>query len=246
MDFEAFKRLLKWRAANDFDNVLAITGDEGDGKSTLGARIAKAVDPSFHLGRNTIFDFEDWRMEWNRNGPGHAYLLDEGGNLAFNRDWSNSENKMLQHILRESRQFNHTIIFCIPVLAWLDKNLREHRVRWWIQVQTLNNERGHSNVAERKRRAFPSEEVYFENLEQDYRFGSIDDWPDWQDYKAKKASIAQRRHAEWNANNEYERERFNYRRARQEERLQKMRKPRRKRLPSLEPSSSPPTPPQLG
>lgn len=136
--------ILKWRMAADHDNVLAIDGDEGSGKSTLALQLARDLDPGFRP-QDVIYDFQDLESTFSVTARRRVYLVDEGVNLVFSRDFASYGNKQLVKLLMQARQLNCTLIFVIPNFWWLDKYLREHRVRWWIHVL----HRGRATVTQR-------------------------------------------------------------------------------------------------
>jgi hypothetical protein len=125
---------LKLRQRQDRDNLVIIDGYEGGGKSNCGLYLARLLDPGFDA-ENVIFDWEDWLRPANYQ-PGATLLLDEGGNLGFNRDWNVLENKEFVKYLMQSRQQTQTVIMCIPNFHWLDKYIRAHRAQVWIHMES--------------------------------------------------------------------------------------------------------------
>lgn len=159
--FSSMKTLvayLKNNMANDNDNVLVIEGDEGRGKSNCGLWITRLLDPTFDPQHSTIFNHEQWTTAIKRfhQSKHPVFMFDEGGNLAFNRDWNTSENKSLTKILMQARILNSTMIFCIPDHRWLDKYLREHRTKILIRMER----RGTASVHWRAKNWFTGEVRY--------------------------------------------------------------------------------------
>lgn len=128
---------LRSNMARDNDNVIVIEGYEGSGKSNCGLWITRLLDPTFDPQHQTIFNHEQWTAAIKRfhRSKNPVFMFDEGGNLAFNRDWNTSENKSLTKILMQARILNSTMIFCIPDHRWLDKYLREHRCKILIRME---------------------------------------------------------------------------------------------------------------
>lgn len=181
LDFQGFIDLLRRRMHADFDNVICLDGYEGSGKSTLGLFIALNLDPQFSADR-VIYDHEDWDWQFKIADKQRVFVFDEGGNLAFNRDFSAAPQKKLVKILMQIRQLNSTLIMCIPNFNWLDKYIRDHRTRWRIHVHA----RGHATLQER-RENWRLGTVWYQDL-LDLSFPRLDQLrPDfWKQYQQRK------------------------------------------------------------
>lgn len=121
-----------------FDNVIVIQGPEGSGKSNLAYWIASAYEearkaPEFDLEKQYVYDtdaFSD-KLKEGQDQRG-TFWMDEGSNIANNRDWQSDNNKNLIALLEMMRSRGWTLIFCIPHHERLDKYIREHRMRYLI------------------------------------------------------------------------------------------------------------------
>lgn len=133
-DYPSLISFLKANAKSNGDNVLVFDGPEGAGKSTAAMHLVLDLDEDFDPLEDTIFDFEDFVDKFQSQQRGRTYLLDEGGNLAFNRDFSKGENKLLVKLLMMSRIINATLVINCPRFDSLDLYVREHRCRIRIHV----------------------------------------------------------------------------------------------------------------
>lgn len=186
LTFDEFAAFLHRRSGQDEDNVVAIDGYEGSGKSTLAIQLARAIQrlqgtdfPPEH----TIFDWSQWDEVFSFRDKRQVYILDEGGNLALSRDAMTGGNKEMVRILTQARQLNHTIIFCMPSFYWLDKYVREHRVKWWLHVE----KRGEATLLERYN-DWRRGETWFEDCNARFNFDDLAvlDPPYWAKYVAHK------------------------------------------------------------
>jgi len=155
---EDWFRILEYRRrVADLDNAIVIDGDEGVGKSTIGVYIAKRLDPEFDP-EDVVYNHEDWARVFDPHKKQGVYLIDEGGNLGFNRDWARREQKALMKFFMVSRQANATLIFAIPTLRWLDPYLREHRIHYRLHAYA----RGRA-VVQRRASSWRTGSVWYED-----------------------------------------------------------------------------------
>lgn len=132
--WQGFVSELRHRMATDNDNVVVIDGYEGTGKSNLGILLAKTLNPSFDPARDCVFNHGDWQRIFNANLSRQVYLIDEGGNLLFSRDYASSDSKTFVKLLMQARILQSTIIIAMPNINWLEKYVREHRIRYRIHM----------------------------------------------------------------------------------------------------------------
>jgi len=120
----------------DFDNVVALCGDEGVGKSTAAFGLCKRLDPDFDPSKSCIYSLKQF-IDSVLDDPQKVYWFDEAILLAFGRDWMKSDNKRLVQALATCRSKNLHIIMCIPLFDNIDAYLRLHRTRYLIKVQRM-------------------------------------------------------------------------------------------------------------
>ena len=141
---------------NSYDNLVVITGPEGSGKSNLAYAVCKAYDPDFSITNQYVYDTKDFH-EMLRDGQDlrGTFWMDEGSNMANNRDWNTTDNKQLVQLLEMCRSRNWTLVLCIPSLDRLDLYIREYRVRYWIECKAMKfdkygmKERGYFELRKR-------------------------------------------------------------------------------------------------
>ena len=132
--FKSMCRTLVKRTRNDYDAVLAITGDEGVSKSTCAHQVGFATDPHYSFGRNVLYSptVEDL-VKAVRQLPRFSTInADEAMKILYKQEW------WLQTFLNKfyalCRQDNKISILCIPRFTDLNINFREHRVLFWVHL----------------------------------------------------------------------------------------------------------------
>lgn len=117
--------------AEEWDNVVVISGGEGTGKSNLAYHICKTFDPDFSLDDGFIYEYDELiRKISEKRVKGKAIWLDEATLISNKRDWQKEENKQFVKILETYRSYGITIVMCIPVKDRLDVYIREDRMRF--------------------------------------------------------------------------------------------------------------------
>lgn len=142
IEIEKFGRLLLRRTKNDWDIVIAITGEEGSGKSSFGIQLGKAIDKNFNLIRNVAYlpDEKQIKEQFNYLRSYSAYLIDEAISVFHKHMWMSSLQQMLIRMYATERSQNKTTMLCIPRFRDLTENFRNHRVKIWIHIIS----RGHA------------------------------------------------------------------------------------------------------
>jgi len=128
------------RERNDFDNVIAITGGEGTGKSTLayilGYEFSREMGVIFQLKKNIIIaPTEDQIIEMVRNLPRYAVIdLDEAIRVLYKMDWNTAEQRLLNKLYTVCRDENKTTILCMPRFTDFGEFWRNHRIKIWLHI----------------------------------------------------------------------------------------------------------------
>lgn len=124
-----------------YDNLLVIEGPEGSGKSNLAWAICKAFDPSFDMCQQYVYDMSAFKEKLKQGGDIRStFWMDEGSNIANNRDWNTTDNKDFIGILEMCRSRGYTMCVCIPTHERLDVYIREHRMRYLLRCGTMEFE----------------------------------------------------------------------------------------------------------
>lgn len=141
---------------NGYDNFVVIEGPEGSGKSNLAYAICKAFDPDFNMCQQYLYDITQFKQKLREgNDIRSTFWMDEGSNVANNREWNTQDSKNFVGILEMCRSRGYTIVMCIPTHERLDCYIRDHRMRYLIRCGPMNfanegpKERGYFEVKKR-------------------------------------------------------------------------------------------------
>ena len=139
LKFDDLKKKIFESIDNEKDYIIALSGDEGEGKSVNAAwNIAARFWEDFDIENNVIYtgngqEFDDKYKLLNRKG---VIVIDEAIKLAYKMDFAKSTTKDLVRKytadVRKEKLACH--IMCIPVLSDLVVNFRTHRVKMWIEL----------------------------------------------------------------------------------------------------------------
>jgi len=124
------------RVADDWDMVIAVTGEEGVGKSTLGAILAKEIDPVFDWIRSVAYlpthkEVEDKFFSLKSK---QVFLVDEAIKVLYKLKWADKLQIRINEMYATERWQNKITILCIPRFTDLNEMFRNHRVKIWIHV----------------------------------------------------------------------------------------------------------------
>ncbi len=135
-ELKRFCFVLKERIKRNWDNVVAITGDEGVGKSTLAIWIGKLVDKYFNIERNEIVstDPKELYEKITKLRKGSVLIVDEAIKILYKHEWASKTQKFLNTVYALARKENKTTLLCIPRFRDLNEFFRNHRVKFWIHV----------------------------------------------------------------------------------------------------------------
>lgn len=167
------------RLGDDLDALLAITGEEGVGKSTLALRLATLFDSSLDVSQIHFNAGSLWRDALDRP-DGSTLVLDEAFDGAFSRRSMGGSNVDFVTFLGEARALRHRMIVCFPRYYNLDDYLRNHRVAYRLHVPR----RGVCRAYKMKNRAF-ERDAYPKKVTA-FTFGSMEHHPVWPEYYKKK------------------------------------------------------------
>lgn len=133
---------MKKNVAADYDNLIVITGSEGSGKSNLAYHLcteySKLLGEEFDIESQYVYSTDDFRDKLRSgNDFRGVFWMDEGSNMANNRDWNTTDNKSLVQLLEMCRSRGWTLCLCIPSLDRLDLYIREFRLRYHIECKPM-------------------------------------------------------------------------------------------------------------
>lgn len=106
--------------------LAAITGPTGSGKTYSALTLAEKIDFNFTKD-NIVFTPEEFISLLNSDtlSKGSVIVFDEAGVTLNARQWQQSSNQMIQHVLQTFRHKNYIVIFTAPHFGFIDKASRE-------------------------------------------------------------------------------------------------------------------------
>lgn len=125
---------------NDFDWLFLISGGERTGKSDLENWLAKFFqNRGFHFSldpeKKHLLLFEKSLSNVLLNLPRHSVVcIDEGGEVLFSRESMKRNNVEIIKTLQAMGAMGHIVIICLPNWRWVDKYVRQQRVKTLIRV----------------------------------------------------------------------------------------------------------------
>lgn len=133
---------MKRNISDDFDNFVIIYGGEGSGKSNLAWNLINAFDPDFDLESGYVYNNDIFMelLEKKTDIKEQTLWLDEGSNVANNRDWNTAENKGFILYTETMRSKRNTFIICVPTKERMDIYLRDSRTRYMIKCEPMSFE----------------------------------------------------------------------------------------------------------
>jgi predicted XRE-type DNA-binding protein len=165
---ELSKQILE-RLHDGKDLVVAITGDERDGKSSMAIHISREIDPLFDLERNILYSPKSDEMENKvRNLPKYAPII---ADEAIKAMYKLKRDRMLTYINKLYMicgKENKLSILNIPRFTDLSEYFRRHRVRIWIWIIdpiSLSKDVGHAAVFSRTWVQVAEDPWYFKDLQ---------------------------------------------------------------------------------
>lgn len=131
---EGFGRHLQRRVRNNYQNVVAVIGGTGSGKSTAAFWLCRCVDSMFELEDNYIYETKDLAEKLNkpRKEISPVNFLDEGSVILNSNRHSTKESTDIVVLFDTMRSRGMTTIICIPELRSLNNRIREDHVNYLL------------------------------------------------------------------------------------------------------------------
>lgn len=154
---------MRERTEEKWDSVIAITGYEGTGKTTLSIRLANAAYPAFDIEKNILYSpkVEDMKNIIAEAEPGACYIADEAIKILYKYYWQSRLQQFLNELFVLSRKFRQITVLNIPRLMDLNKYFRQHRVKYWIHCYA----RGRAALFIKSENPFTSDPWYIKQNE---------------------------------------------------------------------------------
>ena len=182
-DVRAWIKDCRETVRSDLDNLVLLTGPEGQGKSTLELQLARALDPTIQLGQIT-FGVKEFLETAQGTEKYRVVCADEL--LVNKRKGMHGTTIRLLDFLQTCRSLNLHLLVCFPHEDLLDIAILNYRVRWKIHIPR----RGLWVLSERISRTYKhrngSEETVFNWVERGKWTFEANTGPFWQAYLAKK------------------------------------------------------------
>lgn len=127
---------IKKRVRRNNDEVIAIEGYEGIGKTALGVIIGKEISPSFDMRKNIAYlpSFRKIEGKFNSIDKYDVLVLDEVIKILYKmRALERLQKEVVEFYATERKQCKVTIM-CIPRFIDLNENFRNHRVRTRVWI----------------------------------------------------------------------------------------------------------------
>lgn len=129
-----FINFIEKRQAEDYDNLVAISGKRGKGKSTLSIQLLlHKLKKDFNFKHNIAYTQQQSLDKLLLSKKRDSISLDEGIRAFYKRNWNKTDQKELMVLMNEIR-FKQ--LFCLinaPDIFDLDKDLRK-LIEIWILV----------------------------------------------------------------------------------------------------------------
>lgn len=163
-------RACRERLKNRFDVAIAITGDEGVGKSHLAIQLCMGLDAKFEMMRNVLFDpdLPTLNKLVNELPLYSGIVVDETIRIGYKRNWASQGNRDLNILYAVCRKQYKASFFCIPRFTQLDSDLQK-RMLLWIHIPV----RGYAVIFKKENNPF-SPDVW--NIADNYKKMHLTGW----------------------------------------------------------------------
>ena len=124
------------RVRSDRDVVIALTGDEGEGKSNCAIQIAKESSPSFDIETDEVGSTlkQELQEKILDKKKYCAIVVDEAIKRLYKQNWQSKSQRFLNQLYTLCRQENKITVLCLPRFIDLNEFFRNHRVKFWIHI----------------------------------------------------------------------------------------------------------------
>lgn len=102
------------------DTIIIIVGEKRSGKSYSAIKIAELINPNFDAETQVFFHPKEF-VRFMQSAKDDVCILDEASVYMSNRDWYETQNKIINQILMTQGFRRNVIIMTFPTLNHLDK-----------------------------------------------------------------------------------------------------------------------------
>lgn len=135
-DFYTLCKTIVKRVKEDYDCVVAITGEEGTSKSTCANQIGFNTDKNYSLENNVLYSPSKKLLEEKiKSLPRFSTINgDEAIKILNKLLWHQPRQIFLNMFYRLCRQENQTSLMVMPRFKEFNEGFRNHRIKIWIHI----------------------------------------------------------------------------------------------------------------
>ncbi|MCS7135104.1 MAG: hypothetical protein NZ893_01550 [Candidatus Aenigmarchaeota archaeon] len=135
-NFHIFVKRIRKRVRKKYDMVIGITGEEGEGKTTLGIQIGKEADENFDMERNIVFNPDKEKVKkLILELPKYSVVdVDEAIKILYKMQWYSDIQHLLNVIYALCRRENKISLLLMPRFKDFNEFFRNHRIKLWIHI----------------------------------------------------------------------------------------------------------------
>lgn len=145
--FDVLVDILKERISNERQNVIAIIGSTGSGKSTVAVQLCLKMDPFFSFAKDYIYSIDDLvdKLDGKHGQSSPVSLFDEGSIILNSLNFSRKGDKDIVVLFDTMRSRGWTTVICTPELRNLNNRVREDHVNFLITCGGRSPVKGYSS-----------------------------------------------------------------------------------------------------
>lgn len=183
---EWFKTDFKLAHKYNHDRILAVTGREGFGKSTVAMWMALMSNPNLTVA-DIIFDKNELSKRLRTAEKGETIVVDEAGISMFAQEWWDKVQREVVKRLVAGRVKGLRVFFVSPHLGMLNNQIRNRRLDMWIYTIPVGRYgRGEAQMKEPQESKYKMS-IYWEPR-LTFKFPKLEN-DLWQDYAEKKTNF---------------------------------------------------------
>lgn len=131
-----FAKMVRRRLRQDWDMVIAVTGERGSGKSTLSKVMGYVIDPKFGLATNVAYipTYKDIVKKFNALPQFSYFDVDEAIRAFYKMQFMNRLQQIIVQMYSTERYQNKATSLLIPRFWDLTENFRNNLVKIWVHV----------------------------------------------------------------------------------------------------------------
>lgn len=138
LSVERLAEILSRPTKSNKDQVIIVSGDEGDGKSSFSLNLARTMYKNFNIWKHIVYteSIQEYRDKYKYMDTNGVLSIDEAIKLMYKMDFMKTDQKDLHKAFAaDQRKEKHGIYFLnIPHLTDLQTYYRERRAKVWIEI----------------------------------------------------------------------------------------------------------------